>query len=84
LIIIVYLVIPNHLLASAYPGEKNPDAHRILTRQIIDAGVQVVVNMMEEQELETCTSYQIAMRQHATEGIITSSNFWQLLYIRFM
>jgi len=47
LIIIVYLVIHNHLLASAYSGKKDPDAHRILTRQIIDASVQVVVNVME-------------------------------------
>ncbi len=80
----VYLVIPKLLLASAYPGEKNLDDNQIRTRQVIDAGVQVVVNMMEEQELETCTSYQVAMLQHAKEGIITSSNFWQLLYIRFM
>ncbi len=71
MIIIVYLVIPNHLLASAYPGEKNPDAHRILTRQIIDAGIQVVVNVMEIEELKTCTSYQDIMLEHAKEGIIT-------------
>ncbi|CAF5185546.1 unnamed protein product, partial [Rotaria sp. Silwood1] len=35
-------VIPKLLLASAYPGEKDPNAHKLLVRKIIDAGVQVV------------------------------------------
>jgi hypothetical protein len=63
------LVIPNLLLASAYPGEKDSDAHQILTRQIIDAGTQVVVNLMEIEELKTFTPYQDIMLQHAKEGI---------------
>ncbi len=65
------LVIPNLLLASAYPGEKDSDAHKILTRQIIDAGTQVVVNLMEIEELKTFTPYQDIMLQHAKEGITT-------------
>jgi len=65
------LVIPNLLLASAYPGEKDSDAHKILTRQIIDAGTQVVVNLMEIEELKTFTPYQDIMLQHAKEGIST-------------
>ncbi len=76
-------MIPNRLLASAYPGEKDPDAHKIITRQIIDAGVQVVVNVMEIEELKTFTPYQDIMLQHAKEGImiylISSAN---LSYIR--
>ena len=64
------LVIPNLLLASAYPGEREPDAHQRLTRQIIEAGVQVVVNIMEIEELKRFTPYQDIMLQHAQEGII--------------
>ncbi|UJR24004.1 hypothetical protein I4U23_026969 [Adineta vaga] len=60
-------VVPNLLLASAYPGEKDPDAHKRLTRQIIDAGIQVVVNIMEIEELKRFTPYQEIMLQHATE-----------------
>ncbi len=58
-------------MASAYPGEKNPDAHQLLTRQIINAGVQVVVNIMEIEELKTFTPYQDIMLQHAKEGTVT-------------
>lgn len=65
------LVIPKLLLASAYPGERNPDAHKRLTREIIDAGVQVVVNIMEEEELKRFTPYKDIMLQHAKEGITT-------------
>ncbi len=68
----VYLVIPKLLLASAYPGEQDSDAHKTRTRQIIDAGVQVVVNMMEKNELERRTPYQNDMLQYAKEGIIIS------------
>ncbi len=57
-------------MASAYPGEKSPDAHKILTRQIVDTGVQVVVNIMEIEELKTFTPYKDIMLQHAKEGII--------------
>ncbi|CAF1237108.1 unnamed protein product [Adineta ricciae] len=60
-------VIPNLLLASAYPGERNPDAHQRLTRQIIDAGVEVVVNIMEIEELKRFTPYQQTMLEHAAE-----------------
>jgi hypothetical protein len=69
---IFHLVIPNRLLASAYPGEKNSDAHKERTRQIIiDAGIQVVVNIMEIEELKTFTPYQDIMLQHAKEGEFT-------------
>ena len=63
-----YLVIPKLLLASAYPGEKDLEAHKIRTREIVDAGVQVVVNIMEIEELKTFTPYQEIMLQHAKGG----------------
>ena len=58
-------------MASAYPGEKDPAAHKIRTREIVDAGVQVVVNIMEIEELKTFTPYQEMMLQHAKEGQIS-------------
>ncbi len=67
----IYIVIPKRLLASAYPGERDADAHKLLTRKIIDAGVQVVVNIMEIEELKRFTPYQDIMMQHAKEGIMS-------------
>ena len=64
------LVIPNLLLASAYPGEKDLHAHRIITRKIVDAGIEVVVNIMEIKELERFTPYEDLMSQYAKEGSI--------------
>ncbi len=64
-------MIPKRLLASAYPGEENPDDHKARTRQFIDAGVQVIVNIMEIEELKRFTPYQDIMLQHAKEGNIT-------------
>jgi hypothetical protein len=63
------LVIPNRLLASAYPAEKDPTANLIRIQQIIDAGVEVVVNTMELEELKSFTPYQDTMLQIAEEGI---------------
>ncbi len=63
----LHLVIPKRLLASAYPAERDPAAHSVRTREIIDAGVEVVVNIMEPEELKTFTPYQDTMLQHAKE-----------------
>jgi hypothetical protein len=71
----VYLVIPKRLLASGYPGDKDPDTHKIRTRQIIDAGVQVVVNVMGIKELKHFTPYEDIMLQYAKEGIINPFDF---------
>ncbi|CAF2614515.1 unnamed protein product [Rotaria sp. Silwood2] len=60
-------VIPKLLLASAYPGERNPNAHKLLIRKIIDVGVQVVVNIMEIEELKRFTPYKDLMLQLAKE-----------------
>jgi hypothetical protein len=64
-----HLVIPNCLLASAYPAEKDPAANVVRTRQIMDAGVEVIVNTMEVEELKSFTPYQDNMSQLAKEGI---------------
>lgn len=57
-------------MASAYPGEKEPNAHKILTHKMIDAGIEVIVNLMEIEELKSFTPYQDIMVQHAKEGMI--------------
>ncbi len=63
----VYPVIPKLLLASAYPGDKNPDTHKIRTREILDAGVQVVINIMGINELKHFIPYEDIMLQYAKE-----------------
>jgi hypothetical protein len=73
-----HLVIPNRLLASAYPAERDPAAHLVRTREIINAGVEVVVNLMELEELKTFTPYQDTMTQYAKECIII-----YLIYLNF-
>jgi hypothetical protein len=68
-------------LASAYPGEKDPAAHKLLTRRmIIDAGVQVIVNAMELEELKTFTPYQETMLEHAKEGIIIDFTYLAFIF----
>lgn len=57
-------------MASAYPGEKDPAAHTILTREIMATGVEVVVNLMEEEELKTFTPYQEIMKEHVKACMI--------------
>jgi hypothetical protein len=64
------LVIPNLLLASGYPGDKDPNTHKTKARQFIDAGVQVVVNIMTIKELKRMSPYQEIMLEYAKEGII--------------
>jgi hypothetical protein len=77
----LYSVIPNRLLASAYPGEKDPEAHQLLIRRmIIGAGIQVVVNTMETEELKTCTPYQETMLEHAKEGIIIDFTYLAFIF----
>ncbi|CAF1340909.1 unnamed protein product [Rotaria sordida] len=61
-------VIPKLLLASAYPGERDPNAHKLLVRNIINAGVQVVVNIMEIEECKTFTPYKDLMLELAKEA----------------
>ncbi len=68
-------------MASAYPGEKDPAAHKLLTRRmIIDAGVQVIVNAMELEELKTFTPYQETMLEHAKEGIIIDFTYLAFIF----
>ena len=45
-----YWVLPNLLLAGAYPGHSDPDEHRMKVQALLAAGVRVFVNLMEEDE----------------------------------
>lgn len=45
-----YWVVPGKLLAGAYPGAPNADAHRKKVEDLLNAGVRAFVNLMEEDE----------------------------------
>ena len=45
-----YWVVPGCLLAGAYPGDADPAKHRKKVKAILDAGVTVFINLMEENE----------------------------------
>jgi protein-tyrosine phosphatase len=45
-----YWVVPRLLLAGAYPGDPDPDEHRAKVRALLDAGIRMFVNLMEEDE----------------------------------
>ena len=45
-----YWVVPRLLLAGAYPGHPEPDEHRAKVQALLDAGIRVFVNLMEEDE----------------------------------
>lgn len=65
----VTLVIPGRLLASAYPGSKDPNEHRLtIERLIIDHSIQVIINLMGEKELTRFTPYRDLMLEHAKKG----------------
>jgi len=60
-------------LASVYSGEKDPAAHKLLTRRlIIDAGVEVVVNTMKIEELKTCTQFQERLCYNMLKKVLSS------------
>jgi hypothetical protein len=62
-----YWVVPGRLLAGAYPGASDPEAHRAKVQALIDAGIRSFVNLMEEDETnyagEPFVSYQDLARQ---------------------
>lgn len=45
-----YWVVPQKLLAGAYPGAAEADAHRQKIEQLLDGGVQVFLSLMEADE----------------------------------
>lgn len=45
-----YWVVPDLLLAGAYPGHPDPDEHRVKVQSLLDAGIRRFVNLMEEDE----------------------------------
>ncbi|CAF4753858.1 unnamed protein product [Rotaria sp. Silwood1] len=60
-------VISKRLLSSAYPGAKNLDEHRLITRAIYDSGIEVFVNLMRPTDLTRFTPYEPEIRQYATQ-----------------
>jgi protein-tyrosine phosphatase len=45
-----YWIVPGLLLAGAYPGDPDPDEHRAKVQSLLDAGIRLFVNLMEEDE----------------------------------
>ncbi len=45
-----YQVLPSRLLAGAYPGHASPAEHEARIHALVDAGVRLFVNLMEEDE----------------------------------
>lgn len=45
-----YWVLPNRLLAGAYPGHKDSTEHLVRIHALVDAGIRQFLNLMEEQE----------------------------------
>ncbi|CAM4802583.1 unnamed protein product [Rotaria magnacalcarata] len=60
-------MIPKLLLSSAYPGAKDLDEHRRITRTIYDSGIEVFVNLMQPKELIRFTPYEPEIRQYAIQ-----------------
>ncbi|CAF1074220.1 unnamed protein product [Rotaria sordida] len=60
-------VIPKMLLSSGYPGAKDIDEHRRVTRAIYDSGIEVFVNLMQEKELARFTPYEREIQQYAIQ-----------------
>ena len=47
-----YWIVPGLLLAGAYPGDPDPDEHRAKVQALLDAGIRLFVNLMEEDETD--------------------------------
>jgi hypothetical protein len=62
-----YWVVPHLLLAGAYPGDPDPIKHWAKVRALLDAGIRMFVNLMEEDETnyagEPFVPYQDLARQ---------------------
>jgi hypothetical protein len=62
-----YWVVPGRLLAGAYPGDSDPEAHRAKVQSLVDAGIRTFVNLMEVNETnyagEPFVPYQNLARQ---------------------
>jgi hypothetical protein len=42
-----YWVVPGRLLAGAYPGDSDPEAHRAKVQALVDAGIRTFVNLTQ-------------------------------------
>jgi len=62
-----YWVVPDLLLAGAYPGSPDTDEHRLKVEAIVGAGIRKFVNLMEPDEAnyagDSFVSYQDLARQ---------------------
>ncbi len=58
------------LLSSAYPGAKDGNEHRRITRAIYDSGIQVFVNLMRPKDLVSFTPYESDIREYAIQGLL--------------
>jgi hypothetical protein len=47
-----YWVVPRLLLAGAYPGDPDPAEHHRKVKSLVDGGIRVFVNLMEENETD--------------------------------
>lgn len=66
-----YWVEPGKLLAGCYPGDKNPKEAEAKLGGLLDSGIKLVVNLMEEDELghngEPFVQYEITLQRLARE-----------------
>lgn len=46
-----YWVVPQRLLAGAYPGDPNPEEARVKIKRLLDAGVRSFINLQQSLEL---------------------------------
>ena len=63
-----YWIIPGRLLAGEYPGSRNPGRTEEKVRKLLDAGVNCIVDLTEEGELEP---YNTAAEKTGKECYIT-------------
>ena len=58
-----YWVVPGKLLAGCYPGDKNREIAKKKLQGLIDCGIRLVVNLMEESELDHGTTFYFTLRK---------------------
>ena len=66
-----YWVVPQLLLAGAYPGHPDPDEHHVKVQSLVGAGIRTIVNLMEPDETnyagDSFVPYQDLARQLCPE-----------------
>lgn len=72
------------MLESAYADQANFEEQKTRARQFIDADVQVLVNMMEDEELKTRSLYKDTMWQYVKENFIIYLILTIILKLKFV